>query len=66
MRILVVHNYYQEPGGEDEVFAAETELLKGHGHSVTAFTLHNDDIKKRNPLWVARATLWNSVEAEFR
>jgi glycosyltransferase involved in cell wall biosynthesis len=63
MRILTAHNYYQEPGGEDEVFAAETELLKRHGHSVTTFIVHNDDIKRRNPVSVGSATFWNFAEA---
>ena len=28
MRILVVHNYYKIPGGEDSVFENEVKLLK--------------------------------------
>src|SRR5215467_7724429 len=34
MNILAVHNRYQQPGGEDAVFAAETELLANHGCNV--------------------------------
>ena len=39
MRVLVVHNSYQIPGGEDAVVGGETELLQQNGvdtvHSVT-------------------------------
>jgi len=28
MKILIVHNYYQQAGGEDEVFNTEASLLK--------------------------------------
>ena len=39
--ILSVHNYYREPGGEDEVFASEARLLEQHGHTVVRYTEHN-------------------------
>ena len=39
MRILVCHNFYQQPGGEDRVFADETRLLESHGHEVMRFTV---------------------------
>ena len=29
MNILVVHNFYQQPGGEDQVFADEVSMLRG-------------------------------------
>jgi len=41
MRILVVHNYYQQAGGEDEVFSAEVALLREHGHEVSTLTTEN-------------------------
>ncbi len=34
MRILIVHNYYTQPGGEDLVFEAEQALLERYGHEV--------------------------------
>ncbi len=46
MRILVCHNFYQQPGGEDQVFADETALLESRGHSVTRYTVHNDAVAK--------------------
>ena len=27
MKVLLSHNYYQQPGGEDTSFASEAELL---------------------------------------
>jgi glycosyltransferase involved in cell wall biosynthesis len=39
--ILSVHNYYQQPGGEDEVFANEARLLEQYGHTVVRYTEHN-------------------------
>lgn len=48
MRLLLVHNYYQVPGGEDIVFANEKKLLEDHGHVVFAYTRHNDELKKMN------------------
>ena len=41
MRILVVHNYYQQAGGEDEVFRAEVALLRERGHDVSTLTTEN-------------------------
>jgi glycosyltransferase involved in cell wall biosynthesis len=59
MRILVAHNYYQQPGGEDPCFAAEVALLRAHGHEVIAHTVHNDAIAGMGRLEVAARTLWN-------
>jgi len=44
MRILVAHNKYREPGGEDVVAAAEAELLGENGHVVHRHTVENNDI----------------------
>jgi hypothetical protein len=46
MKILMVHNSYQQPGGEDSVFDAERELLSTRGHRVCVYKRHNDEIKK--------------------
>lgn len=48
MRILQVHNYYQIPGGEDQVVRNEGELLKEHGHKVFLYSRRNDEIKQMN------------------
>jgi glycosyltransferase involved in cell wall biosynthesis len=59
MRIIVAHNYYRQPGGEDEVFASEVALLRAHGHDVETFVMRNDDIELMGKLATVRATLWN-------
>jgi glycosyltransferase involved in cell wall biosynthesis len=43
MRILLVHNFYREPGGEDVVFAHERKLLERNGHEVITYTRSNDE-----------------------
>src|SRR5580698_9081556 len=45
MRILVGHNYYQQPGGEDAVFRSEVAMLKSFGHDVCLYERRNDEIK---------------------
>ncbi|HMO26087.1 MAG TPA: glycosyltransferase [Tepidisphaeraceae bacterium] len=64
MRILLVHNFYQQPGGEDEVFAAEGKLLESAGHEVHRFTMDNDAIDSMSKLQLARRTIWNAEPAE--
>ncbi len=59
MKILLLHNYYQQPGGEDQVFADEGRLLESHGHTVVRYTRHNDDIQELGQLTLARQTIWN-------
>lgn len=45
MKILLIHNYYQQRGGEDSVFESEAALLRQHGEQVETLTFHNDQIK---------------------
>jgi glycosyltransferase involved in cell wall biosynthesis len=59
MRILMVHNYYREPGGEDAVFAAEAGLLRAHGQEVVEYTEHNRRIEEMGPLSVAARMIWS-------
>lgn len=59
MRILTVHNYYQQPGGEEQIFATESALLETRGHQVRRYTIHNDRIEGMNPLALAKKTIWN-------
>jgi glycosyltransferase involved in cell wall biosynthesis len=61
MRILLVHNEYQQPGGEDKAFAAEGELLEAHAHQVLEYRSHNNLVSKMNRLALAKATVWNSA-----
>jgi glycosyltransferase involved in cell wall biosynthesis len=61
MRILAVHNYYQQPGGEEQIFNTEAALLESYGHEVVRYTLDNDQIAEMNSLVLAQKTLWNSA-----
>ncbi|MCC9658713.1 glycosyltransferase family 4 protein [Rhodopirellula halodulae] len=63
MRILAVHSYYRQRGGEDVVFDAETELLQQRGHDVVRFTRQNDSLSGGSALSNAQATIWNRVVA---
>lgn len=58
MKILVAHNYYQQPGGEDQVFVAESSLLESFGHQVIHYTAHNDQINRAS-FSLALSTIWN-------
>ena len=50
MKILLIHNAYQQRGGEDAVVAAESRLLEERGHEVVFYHRHNDDLRNRGPL----------------
>ena len=58
-RVAVIHNRYQQPGGEDGVFAGETDLLERQGHEVVRYVLDNQAIDGMGRLALARATVWN-------
>ena len=45
MKILIAHNFYQRPGGEDDVVRNESDLLTTHGHEVKVHSVTNDDIQ---------------------
>lgn len=57
MRILLVHNTYQQRGGEDAVFAAERALLEGYGHEVVVYRRSNEELNGDGLLGSARAGL---------
>jgi glycosyltransferase involved in cell wall biosynthesis len=67
MKILSVHNTYQKPGGEDQVFAQEAELLRAHGHQVLLYQASNDQVTGVNPLVLLGNTIWNKpIHQELR
>ena len=49
-KILIIHNYYQIPGGEDTVVANEKKLLEDNGHEVMLYTRDNNEIKTMSRL----------------
>lgn len=55
--VLAVHNFYQQPGGEDQVFATEAALLERQGHRVIRYQDHNGRI--RNGALAGIASIWN-------
>jgi len=59
MKILVAHNFYKQPGGEDQCVAAEVATLRAHGHEVTQYCLHNDSIDTMGRLQLASRTIWS-------
>jgi glycosyltransferase involved in cell wall biosynthesis len=63
MRVLVIHNSYQQPGGEDAVMAAETRLLRMHGDTVIEYRRHNNELQGQSRLraiLAAADTIWSS------
>jgi glycosyltransferase involved in cell wall biosynthesis len=61
MRVLLLHNHYQQPGGEDQVFAAEGNLLEARGHRVLRYISHNDRVTEMSRPALAKVTVWNRV-----
>jgi len=53
MKVLIIHNAYQQPGGEDVVVAQEAVLLRQAGHEVIEYRRSNHEIKALN--------LWNKL-----
>ncbi len=60
LRVVIVHNFYQQPGGEDQVFRAEQTMLQEAGVEVIEHIAHNDELAQMGPLKLAQVTLWNS------
>ena len=60
MKVLLVHNFYQQPGGEDLVFNDEARLLESHGHETIRYTAHNDNVHAMSALTLGRRTVWNN------
>jgi len=56
--VLSVHNRYQQPGGEDHVFASEAELLEQRGHKVVRYEENNLRIGRGGPR-AALTAIWN-------
>ena len=48
--ILIVHNYYQIPGGEDTVVANEKKMLGDHGHKVILYSRNNTELNEMSKL----------------
>lgn len=60
--ILIVHNYYQIPGGEDTVVANEKKMLEAHGHKIVLYSRNNSELKgisKLQKLMLPFTTVFN-------
>ena len=69
MKILLVHNQYQQPGGEDVVFEQERQLLESNGHQVVTYRRSNweaDSYTGVKRLVLVRKTIWaDDTRKEF-
>ena len=55
--VLLVHDYYQIPGGEDVVVANEKHLLETHGHAAALYARRNEEISRMGALEKIRSAL---------
>ncbi|MFT7381272.1 MAG: glycosyltransferase involved in cell wall biosynthesis [Roseivirga sp.] len=64
MKIVQVHNFYQNLTGDDSVVQEEYQLLTKNGHQVHQFLKHNTDLKATGLLGKVRAAanLRNSAQ----
>jgi glycosyltransferase involved in cell wall biosynthesis len=62
MRVLLVHERYQQRGGEDAVADAEAALLERNGHSVFYYSRHNNELASAGVLTTISAGI-NAVWA---
>jgi len=67
-RVLLVHERYQQAGGEDGVFDAQVELLRRRGHDVELLEVDNDEIPASpsvpERLHLAIDTVWSRSGAQ--
>ena len=59
MDVVMVHNFYQIPGGEDESYRSEVRLLRDAGHGVVTFTEHNDRVNSLGRLRSGLRAVWS-------
>lgn len=62
MKILLVHNKYQQPGGEDVVFEQERKLLESAGHQVVTHCRSNDEVNDSS-IWQRVRLAKNTVSS---
>ena len=65
LRVLLVHNKYQQSGGEDEVYEREKDLLTSQGNEVIEYIRDNREIsdygiQRRMSLGLRTAWAWDS------
>lgn len=63
MKILIVHNSYQQGGGEDVAAATEARLLSERGHQIIWYRRGNEELQAQGPfqtLATGLKTVWAS------
>jgi glycosyltransferase involved in cell wall biosynthesis len=60
VKILIAHNSYTKPGGEDVVFESESALLEQHGHDVVRYLANNREAGEYNRVVLAANSIWNT------
>jgi glycosyltransferase involved in cell wall biosynthesis len=62
MKVLIVHNTYQQPGGEDVVVEQESDLLERTGNQVVLYRRSNDEVNYYSGLkrlQLVREVIWS-------
>ncbi|MFV1966744.1 MAG: glycosyltransferase [Pirellulaceae bacterium] len=59
MKVLLCHNHYRVPGGEDQVFADEARLLESSGLGVVRYVRHSDETEEMSSLETLRHAFWS-------
>ncbi len=66
MRVLQIHNFYKQAGGEDTVFEQEAQLLQANGHTVEQLTFTNNNVKSiKDKLQAALGVIYNIQSADI-
>ncbi|MDX2466407.1 MAG: hypothetical protein QNL12_03765, partial [Acidimicrobiia bacterium] len=60
MRILMLHNRYKIPGGEDVSTHMQVDLLRSNGHDVELVEESNDRVDSLGPMRTAVRTFWST------
>lgn len=60
MRVLLVHNRYQQAGGEDAVVVDEMRMLQKNGVEVELYERHNEQVATISPARLAAGTVWST------
>lgn len=59
MKILMLHNRYLLPGGEDQATLADAALLRDHGHEVELLVEDNRRVEQLGKLRTGARTVWS-------
>lgn len=61
MKILMLHNFYSEPGGEEKGFYSDCELFRSHNVDVITYSQHNEHQQNNKFKTVARC-VWSAAD----